>query len=112
MPGLTLNLDSRTNNAWVLSVGGRPLPDDAAKLDAIIDQAVTSRPRLLVIDCTKLEFLGSFGIGALVHLQKAIEKQGGTIRLAGVSDAIMKLLQASRLDQRMPIIATVDAALR
>ena len=112
MPGLSVTLDSRSNNSWVLSVKGRPLPEDAATLDAKIDETVASHPRLVVVDCSGLEFLGSFGIGALIRLQKAVEKQGGTVRLAGVAAPIMKILEASRLEQRMPILTTVDAALR
>ena len=73
MPGLSLSLDSRPNNAWVLTVSGRPLPEDAEALDKVINECISSRQRLLVIDLSKLEFIGSYGIGALVRLQKGVE---------------------------------------
>jgi anti-anti-sigma factor len=111
MAGLTLSLDSRPNNIWVLAASGRPLPTDAEALDKVIDEAIASRPSMVVVDCAGLEFIGSFGIGALLRLAKAVETGGGKVRLSGVSPMIMKILQASRLDHRMPVFATVDAAI-
>ncbi len=112
MPGLAVALDSRTNNAWVLSLVGRPLPTDGDALDAAIDEAVTSRPRMLVLDCSKLEFIGSYGIGALLRLDKQVTSAGGAVRLAAVSPMIMKILQASRLDERLPVFPDVESALK
>lgn len=112
MAGLSVSLDSCPNNVWVLALSGRPLPTDGEVLDKHIDEAVRVQPRMLVVDCTALEFIGSYGIGALLRLQKGLEENHAAMRLAGASPMISRIFQAARLDQRIPMFATLDAALK
>ncbi len=110
MSGLQTHFDIQPN-ACVLTLAGKAAATDATLLDRAIDNAIASRPDLLVVDLSALEFIGSFAIGALIRLEKTLRADNGTVRLAAPQPQIHTLFTQSRIDQRLPIFPTVQSAL-
>jgi anti-anti-sigma factor len=100
----------RTPSAVVITLAGRGETTDSKKLHDLIDKAVELKPDLVVIDLTDVEFFGSYGVNALVRLNKGLEPHDGKIRLAGPSPAIRDLLSRSHLAGKFPIYSSVAAA--
>ncbi len=69
------------------------------------------RERGLVVDLSRVTYIDSSGVAALVEtFQKA--RQGGTsFALASVSDATMRVLRLARLDKVFTIFARVEDGL-
>lgn len=65
----------------------------------------------VVLDASKLEFVDSTGLGALVSLLKAIGPSG-TFVLVGAGKQMQKLLSVTRLDRVFTMEDTVEAALQ
>lgn len=53
----------------------------------------------VTIDCTKLEYISSAGLGVLLKTQKRLMAAGGKLRLTGVSRHLRDILQYSGFDQ-------------
>lgn len=110
MSGLQTHFDIQPN-ACILTLSGNAAATDAGRLDTAIDNAIASRPDLLVVDLSNLSFIGSFAIGALIRLEKSVRAENGTVRLAAPQAQIHTLLTQSRLDQKLPIFPTIESAL-
>jgi anti-sigma B factor antagonist len=60
----------------------------------------------VVVDCLKLEYISSAGLGVLLKTQKRLLAKGGRLRLAGVNPQIRDIFAYSGFDQ----IFDIDAA--
>lgn len=63
-----------------------------------------------VIDMSGVSYLSSLGIRSLVALDTRLKARDGGLVLAGLAPLVLKVLQVSRLDQCMQIVATPDDA--
>ncbi|PJE28254.1 Anti-sigma-B factor antagonist [Pseudooceanicola marinus] len=70
--------------------------------------AGTSR---LVIDLSKVDFVDSSGIGALVGLLKRIGHRGEIV-VSGLSDNVSQMFRITRMDRVFSSYDTAEAALR
>ncbi|ANY07937.1 anti-anti-sigma factor [Pseudonocardia sp. HH130630-07] len=68
--------------------------------------------RLLVIDLTRVTFLGSAGLAALVEAKEKAEAAGITLRLVCGSHAVTRALQATSLLSLFDVADGVPEALR
>lgn len=78
------------------------------KLGAMIDAGVTK----IIVDCTALRYISSYGIGVLVRLHKKLAQRGGQVRLAAVDSAVFKVLRLVRLEHLFHSYPTVEDARR
>lgn len=78
------------------------------QLGALIDAGVAK----IVVDCTALRYISSYGIGVLVRLHKKLAQRGGQVRLAAVDSAIFKVLRLVRLEHIFHSYPTVEEARR
>mgnify|MGYP001176860193 CR=1 FL=1 len=53
----------------------------------------------VTLDCGKLEYISSAGLGVLLKTQKRLLAKGGKLRLAGVNRHILDIFQYSGFDQ-------------
>jgi anti-sigma B factor antagonist len=65
----------------------------------------------VVVDLTKLAFMDSTGLRALIVAAKALAATGGTLTLAGPRPAVQRLFELVRLSEVIPIESSLDAAL-
>lgn len=61
-------------------------------------------PRL-EIDLSAVSFIDSTGLGALIHLRNLTNEQTGTLLLVEPSEAVLRLLALTRLDDVFTISA-------
>jgi len=64
----------------------------------------------IIIDCARLGFISSLGIGALVRLQARLNKRGGAVKLAGLYGMAADVLRAVRVDKMLDIYGDVEFA--
>jgi anti-sigma B factor antagonist len=69
----------------------------AAQFAAELGKLIEGGPTKLIIDCTRLEFLSSCGIGTLVSLRSKLVERGGGIKLVAVNRAIQQTFYVSGL---------------
>ena len=96
----------------ILSADGGLLADNAHYFVGELEKYVELGIRKLIVDCTQLKKISSYGIGVLVTLNKRLAKQGGDVKLACVGGIVSKVIQLSGLGSTLQIYPTVDDALR
>lgn len=109
-----LALDLET---WV--DGGRAVAELAGELDAHsarrVREDLLSLPApaayRLAIDLTRLEFIDSSGLGALVAALKRARSGRGAVCLIAPPPPVASMLRITGLDKVMPIVGGLDAAL-
>ena len=64
----------------------------------------------IVVDCTRLNYISSYGLGVLVRLHARLAKRGGNVKLACVKGLVEQLLAVTRLNSLFEIYPDVDRA--
>lgn len=87
-------------------------------LNLAVDAAIAEKRdsiRVVVVDCSALEFLGSAGIGNLLHLQKHLAARGevGSVvmRLAGLDADQAQVLRVTRVHTMIEIFPDLESAM-
>ena len=65
----------------------------------------------LVLDLSKVQFLDSSGLGALVALRRRLEADGGSLVLACDNEIVVRLLRLTNLDTVLPVYPSVAEVL-
>ena len=66
----------------------------------------------VVVDLSRLKFLASLGIRALLKSAKVVEERGGKMVLLNPDANATKTLQTARIDDLIPIYRSLDEAVR
>jgi anti-anti-sigma factor len=101
--------DTRADGV-VLSVFGEIDMATAPRLTDQINAALSTTPRLLVIDLTKVTFLSSAGLSALASGQQQAAAQSTRFRVAAAGLATSRPIQLTGLDKVLDVVSTVDEA--
>ena len=56
---------------------------------ALNDRFIQAGCRKLIVDCTRLTYISSYGMGVLVRLHQKLAKRGGDVKLAAALGALL-----------------------
>jgi anti-sigma B factor antagonist len=98
-------------NVLILAADGGLNADNADWFVGELEKLVQSGIRKLIVDCKKLRFISSFGVGVLVRLHKKLAEKGGNVKLAAVDSRVVRLLEVVSLNELFHVYANVDDAL-
>ncbi|ESR27170.1 Anti-sigma F factor antagonist (spoIIAA-2) [Lutibaculum baratangense AMV1] len=82
-------------------------PDFKTELTRLIEDG----HQQVVLDLSKVEFVDSSGLGAIVATLKRIGPRG-SLAVAGATGAVERLFKLTRMDKVFPLHEDVDAAVR
>lgn len=71
--------------------------------------AVAEGSRLLVLDLSELDFVDSFGIGAVVGALKRLRQRGGDLALVCPSPRIRRVFEICDLDRILVLHDSIDS---
>jgi anti-sigma B factor antagonist len=100
----------QAGQAVVLTVAGEVDMLTAPRLTEAIEAALAAKPEALVVDLSKVEFLASAGMTALVTAQGEVVPP---TRFAVVADgpATSRPIKLMGIDSVLPLYSTLDSAL-
>ncbi|MCU1534627.1 MAG: anti-sigma factor antagonist, partial [Glaciihabitans sp.] len=64
----------------------------------------------VVVDLTRVEFMDSSGLGALVSGMKAARLAGGDLRIASPTEQVKLVLQLTNMDRVLPAYDDAETA--
>jgi anti-sigma B factor antagonist len=82
-------------------------PRVAASLNAMIQK----KPTRLVVDLSRVTYIDSSGLAALIEAMQNMESYGGKLILAGLQENVRPIFEIARLDQVFVIFPDVKTAL-
>ena len=95
----------------VVSLGGEIDVYTAPFVRERLDEAVHEGRINLIVDLTGVRFLDSTGLGVLVGRLKLTRSLGGSLRLVGTDDRVLKVFSITGLDKVFDMHETLDEAL-
>jgi anti-sigma B factor antagonist len=93
----------------VLSVGGDLDVVGAPDMRQAVVTAVAEGSRLLALDLSELDFVDSFGLGAVVGALKRVRQRGGELALVCPSSRILRVFEICDLDRILALHDSIDA---
>lgn len=91
---------------------GRLTMASAAELKALVERAVGSGRRLVVVDLAETAFMDSSGLGAVVGGLRSARAAGGDLRIARPTEQVSTVLELTTMDRVLRPFGTVEDALR
>ena len=80
-------------------------------ITASLRSMVKKKPKTLVVDLSRVSYIDSSGLAALIEAMQNVEEYGGKFALAGLQETIRTIFDIARLDQVFQIFPDVDTAL-
>jgi anti-sigma B factor antagonist len=77
-----------------------------------LQRLIEAGARKLVVDCSGLGYISSFGITTFIRLHKRMSEHGGNVKLAAVQAPLFRLLEITRLNQVFHAYPSVEEAVR
>ena len=93
----------------VLSVGGDLDVVGAPDMRQAVVTAVAEGSRLVALDLSELDFVDSFGLGAVVGALKRVRQRGGELALVCPSSRIRRVFEICDLDRVLALHDSTDA---
>jgi anti-sigma B factor antagonist len=94
----------------ILKADGGLDSENADAFMAELGSLVDAGARKLIVDCSRLRFISSYGIAVLVRAHKKLAERGGNVKLAAVDSRVVRLLEFAGLSKILGIFPNVDAA--
>ena len=95
----------------VLTLHGELDQDTAPPLRSLLDQALDSDARRVLVDCADLGFCDSTGLNVLLAARLRAESGNGAIELAGLRSAVARMFDITGASTVFTVHSSVDAAL-
>ncbi len=76
-----------------------------------LNAVIKKKPERIVIDLSRVTYIDSAGVAALILAMQEAEAYGGKFFLSGLQETIRLIFETSRLDRTFRIFPDVDAAL-
>ncbi|MDG1417530.1 MAG: STAS domain-containing protein [Maricaulis sp.] len=93
-----------SDNCATVKIQGVLTFDDHEKFKGVVQSISTEQAEEIVINLAETKMIDSAGIGMLLLANDKAMKAGKTVKLAGVSGHVAKVVELSKIDQLIPVI--------
>ena len=76
----------------------------------MLNKCVEEGPKNIILDLSKIDFVDSSGLGALVQLVKKAQSEDGTLQIV-TNPRVTQTVKLVRLEQFLSLQTSVDAAI-
>lgn len=97
-------------NYIVIAVDGELDASSSILLDESIEKVVTEGKKQLLIDCTRLSYISSAGLGVFMSHVQEFEEKNIQMVLFGLNDKVLRVFQILGLDQLLRITSSEEEA--
>lgn len=108
-----MNIQStRYDDVAVLTIRGDLNTETVDSFKEQLEQCETDGLVYVAVDCSELEALDSIGLEELLDAQDRCENRHGGIKLCGMDETLLKILEITRLQRRFETFESLDAAVK
>jgi anti-sigma B factor antagonist len=100
------------SNALILRISGDLIGEDnGTQLVSAVNDAMSHRVLVCIIDISELRYINSSGIGVLITILTKFRNKGGEVYLMKPSDSVKKLLIITKLNSIFQIVESEEEAI-
>ncbi len=103
--------DTTYRDVMVVKADGGLNAQTAHEFIANLETLIASGLTKIVVDCSALTYISSYGLGMLLRLHGKLAKRGGDVKICAVKGAVMEVLQLVKLDKVFNLYPDVSRAL-
>ncbi|MEM9513797.1 MAG: STAS domain-containing protein [Actinomycetota bacterium] len=81
------------------------------EVDVLFHGVTAAKQRPAVVDLSGVEYIASLGMGMLISCAQSLQRRGYKLALYGARGVVDEALRAAAIDQVIPMVDTLDAAL-
>ncbi len=96
----------------VLIPSGNFVASETESFNAQIAKLVENMIRYMLLDMSRINFMDSSGLDAIMSVNKQVTNGGGIFACAALHDNVQKVFRVTWADQKIPIVATRSAGLQ
>ena len=99
------------DNVYVVSLSGKIMGGpEIGEIHTAVKSSLEKNMKQIVIDLRDVGWMGSMGIGILICCLTTVRNAGGELKLSGLTDKVIKILEITKLDQVFETHPEVDVA--
>ena len=98
------------NDVLILSADGGLNAETGAEFLRQLDVLVDSGLKKIIVDCTQLDYISSYGLGLLVRLHKKLAAHGGDVKIAAPKSMVLHAMNVMRLGEIFGIYPDANRA--
>ncbi len=102
--------DEIDGDVLVLRVDGGLNAETAEQFVTSIENLVDAGLTKLIVDCSMLDYVSSYGIGVLIRLHRRMKGRGGDVKLACVRSVLADVLALTHLTSLFEIYPDTNRA--
>jgi len=102
--------DEIDRDLLVLAADGGLNAETADQFVLSIEKLVDAGLRKIIVDCSKLTYISSYGLSVLIRLHKRMKKHGGDVKVCCIGGIVPQVLQLTRLDKLFDIHSDLSRA--
>ncbi len=100
------------NDVAVVELQGEWDSDSVELFQSTINDIITDKKAGIVLNMSDLGFIDSAGLGQLLNLRELCNKNKCQIRLAGLDETLLKILEVTRLKNEFECYAELTEAVK
>ncbi len=102
--------DEIDNDVLIITADGGLNADTSEQFILSIEKLVDAGLKKMIVDCDKLDYISSYGLGVLARLHNRMKHRGGDVKIASVKGPLPGVLQVTGLNKLFEIYADVNRA--
>lgn len=107
---MKLHMHRLDESVIVLTVDGGLDGHTSRELTEELERLIAQGWSRIVLDCSSLVYISSWGIATLVKLHRECKHLGGDVKLVNPQNFIFEVLRTTHLDQMFEMYETIDRA--
>jgi len=109
---MELTYEDSTDGIRLIRLAGRMDVEGTHEIDLKFTSVASCQKLFVLVDMSLVEFLSSLGLGTLVRSAKAQMSRTGMLVLYSPTPAVARVLQATQIDQIVPVYYDLGEARR
>ncbi len=107
---MTISLN-KEDNRCVITIDGEIDASSSIELDNAISQSIKQGERKIVVDCAKLKYISSAGLGVFMSYLEDFENQGIKISLYNMDEKVKSVFEILGLVDLISIVHSKEEAI-
>ena len=102
--------DEIDGDVLIIKADGGLNADTTDQFVESIEKLVTAGLANIIVDCTRLDYISSYGLSVLIRLHSRMKHHGGDVKIASVRGLVADVFRITRLNTIFEIYAHTSRA--
>ena len=105
-------IEEKQGGINIFKLNGRLDSNTSQGFEKKLFQAISDGSKTMVVDFKDLDYISSAGLRVILKATKAIKREDGRIMLCSMQDYVKEVFEIAGFDSFLPIVPTIDDALK